>query len=56
MNYKTLERSVGAGMEFVPVIRHTNGLRELTAAVGRLLLLIAFGYATVYVVRAVFNL
>jgi hypothetical protein len=56
MSYKSLEYPVGSGIDYVLHIRHTNGFRDLTVAVGRLVLLIAFGYATVYLVRAVLSL
>jgi hypothetical protein len=56
MSYKSTEYSVGPGIDIVPLGRHLSNCRDLAVAVGRLLLLIAFGYATVYIVRAVLSL
>jgi len=43
-------------MEIAPVSRQTNGLRGFGAAMCQLLLLIALGYATTYIVRFALNL
>ena len=56
MSYKSVEYSLGSAIDFVLHIRHRNGFHDLTVAVGRLVLLIASGYATVYIVRAVLSL
>ena len=53
---RSLEQSVGAGMYFAPVIKQSNNVRGLTAALSKIVLLIAIGYATAYIVRAVLNL
>jgi hypothetical protein len=55
MSYKSLGRSVGAGTDLPRFPANESSLRLGRCGVP-LLLLIAFGYATVYIVRAVLSL